>query len=524
VIVSKPDLRRRAVLPLIAALALGLAACGDSKSGSSDTDPASVVPETAGAYLAVDLHPEGEAGKNAAAASQSLFDTATPGQLLLDTLAGRAKALDGLSYEEDVAPWIGDQVALAAVPVEEGKSAPLLVASTRDEDKARATLRKTGKLSESASASGVDYVRTADGSLAGAVTDGVVMVGSDAAVQLSLAAAKDGNDLTELQRYRNATGALPDGGIATAYVDLDSFAKLLSGVLGGGTTGGLLETLLTGQGDAIAATLIPEEDRLRIEAVGTATGSGIAAIQAKGGASDAIKTLPADSALALGVSDVGATLKLLLQRLGSQGGLTGIGLNLVLSRLEESTGLNLERDVLGWMGSGGLFVRSAGGHTGGGLVVESSDPAAMRRAVRRLRTALAGIQLPGVPAVSALRVPGVDEGMTLTLGNTRIQIAAADEQLVIAIGPGALADALRPGAKLGDDPKFKAASEMLGEGLKPGFYADFEKLGGGIGGLGGGATGDLLSRVTAGLTQAVGGGKQDGDTSKVEIVAGLRQP
>ena len=183
-IASKPDLRRRAVLPLIAAVALGLSACGDSKSGSGDTDPASVVPETASAYVAVSVHPEGDAGKNAAAASQSLFGTTSPGQLLLDTLAGRAKALDGLSYEEDVAPWLGDQVALAAVPVEEGKSAPLLVAATRDEDKARDALDKSGALSRPASASGVDYVRTPDGSLAAAVTDGAAIVGSDAAVQL----------------------------------------------------------------------------------------------------------------------------------------------------------------------------------------------------------------------------------------------------------------------------------------------------------------------------------------------------
>ena len=71
----------------------------------------------------------------------------------------------------------------------------------------------------------------------------------------------------------------------------------------------------------------------------------------------------------------------------------------------------------------------------------------MRRAVRRLRTALGGIQLPGVPAVGPLRAAGVDEGMTLTFGSTRIQIAAAGERLVIAIGPGALADALHPAAE-----------------------------------------------------------------------------
>ena len=40
------------------------------------------------------------------------------------------------------------------------------------------------------------------------------------------------------------------------------------------------------------------------------------------------------------------------------------------------TGLDLEEDVLSWMGDAGLFVRGTNmQEVGGGLVVESSDPA-----------------------------------------------------------------------------------------------------------------------------------------------------
>ena len=148
------------------------------------------------------------------------------------------------------------------------------------------------------------------------------------------------------------------------------------------------------------------------------------------------------------MSDVGDTLKLLLQRLGSQGGLTAIGLNLVLSRLESSTGLNIERDVLGWMGSGGLFVRVRRRPHRRRARSSSQRPgrdAARRPAPARPRSAAFSSRASRRSA--PLRAPGVDEGMTLTLGSTRIQIAAAGERLVIAIGPGALADALRPGVE-----------------------------------------------------------------------------
>ncbi len=356
--------------------------------------------------------------------------------------------------------------------------------------------------------------------------DGAVVLGDERAVKLAIAAAKDGTDLAASQRYENALAEVPDNGIATAYLDIDALAGTLAGLIGEGTTGDIVRTLLTGQGDAIAAALIPEGDSIRVEAAGTATGKGLTAIQAQGGASDAIRTLPSDAWLALGVSDVGKTVELLLRGLASAGGIQAIGLNLVLSRLEESTGLSVSRDVLAWMGPGGLFVKGTKrGEVGGALVVQSSDPAAMRRAVRRLRAALGDLQLPGVPAVSDLSAKGVDEGMTLALGDTPIEIAAAGDQLVIAIGPGALATALDPADELQNSPEFKAAEGRLGDDLRAGFYLDFQQAADLVESYAGDNRDAVaLAGVLRGLTQAAGGGRQDGDVSRVTIVAGVKQP
>ncbi len=517
---------RRSALAALSVAVLAVAGCGGSESSPGDTDPASVVPASAPAYVGVEVRPEDDLKQNTDAVSKALLGTEDPGQAVVEFLQPRVAAFNGLTYEADIEPWLGDRVGLALMPVSESENKLLLVAASRDDDKADKALESSDTLSAQASFQGVEYSRTPNGSAAAAVFDGSVVLGDERAVKLAIAASKDDTDLAASQRYENALAEVPDDGIATVYLDIDALAGTLAGLIGEGTTGDIVRTLLTGQGDAIAAALIPEGDSIRVEAAGTATGKGLTAIQAQGGASDAIRTLPSDAWLALGVSDVGKTVELLLRGLTSAGGLQAIGLNLVLSRLEESTGLSVSRDVLAWMGSGGLFVRGTKrGEVGGALVVQSSDPAAMRRAVRRLRAALGDLQLPGVPAVSGLSAKGVDEGMTLALGDTPIKIAAADDQLVIAIGPGALATALGPADELQNSPEFKAAEGRLGDDLRAGFYLDFQQAADLVESYAGDNRDAVaLAGVLRGLTQAAGGGTQDGDVSRVRIVAGVKQP
>lgn len=501
----------------------GLAGCGSDSGAGAGADPAAVVPAATTAYLSVQTRPSGDVKPQAARASKALLGSERPGQAIVDLLATQARTLRGLSFDTDVDPWLGDRAALALVPVGEGKSEPLLIAGSRDDDKARSALSKSGYLSADGSFREVSYKRRPDGSVAGAVFDGAVVLGQEDALKLAITASKDKTALSGAQRYAKAIGELPQGGIATVFADADALFAALGRLAGGDSIGSLLGSVLSGQADAIAATLIPEEDQLKLAAVGTGTGMGFAQLQAAGGASDAITKLPGDSWLAFGVSDVGGTLELLLRGLAAEGGIQAIGINVLLGQIESETGLKIREDILGWMGHGGLFIRGASrGEVAGAVVVESKDPAAMRRAVRRLRDVLPKLTLPGVPTVGPLSATGIDEGMVLTLGDTRLEIAAADDQLVIAVGKGALAAALRPGSQLKDSPEFKAAAARLGEGLRPGFYVDFAKLADLVESADdSGRGGQALAGILRGLTQATGGGKQDRDVSRVTIVSGL---
>ena len=500
-------------------IVVAIAGCGGDSGSGGDGDPAALMPATASAYLGVTVRPEGESKEDAERISRALFGTDSPGQAVLD-LAAKASGQTGLSFEDDVDPWLGDRVGVGLLPADGGETDAVLVAASRDDDKARAALEDSGRLPETATFRDVTYRSTADGSLAGAVVEGALVLGKESAVREVIAAAGDDSVLSDSARYTAAIDELPDEGVATAYLDLGAIARLVGGLLGGGTTAQFIEPVVKAQGDAIAATVIPEGDELRIEAVGTGTGSGVAAVQAKGGASAAITTLPGDAWFALGISDVGESVGVLLDAATAGGGIQALGVNVLLGQIESSLGVDLREDVLAWMGAGGLFVRgTAKGEVSGALVIKSKDPAAMRRAVRKLRSATGG--LPAGAAARPFQAPGIDEGALLTFGDLRLELAAAGDRFVIAIGPGALEEALEPGEELGDTAKFKAAQERLGDDLKAGLYVDMPQLADLLERSGDGPSGAVLAGVLRNMSQLVAGGTQDGDISRVRLVVGV---
>ena len=140
------------------------------------------------------------------------------------------------------------------------------------------------------------------------------------------------------------------------------------------------------------------------------------------------------------------------------------------------------------------------------------------------RIAPTALRLPGGAAAKPFSAPGIDEGALLTLGDLRIQLAAAGQRFVLAIGPGALAKALSPSTELQDTDEFKRAQERLGDDLSAGFYLDMPQVADLIERSAGGKQGAaLLAGVLRRMTQLAGGGKQDGDTSRVRLVVGVGQ-
>ena len=260
-----PDRRARARPQRMRGLEVGI---GRYRSGERR-------PRTASAYVAVSVHPERRCGEGAAAASSRCSAPTSPGQLAARH-AGRPR--QGARR----AQLRGGRRAVARRPGGASPPSPSRRASRRRcSSRRRATrtrratpLSKSGALSRPASASGVDYVkhRGRQPRRGGHRRQRRRRLRRRRSARARGSQERRRPDRASAlpQRDRRASGRRHRDGLRRSRLVREG----LSGVLGGGTTGGLLETLLTGQGDAIAATLIPEEDRLRIEAVGTATGSG----------------------------------------------------------------------------------------------------------------------------------------------------------------------------------------------------------------------------------------------------------
>lgn len=155
----QPEPKRRGkLIPLIAALAVlivggGGGAFAYSRLNGGD-QPSAVLPGTAVAYARVDLNPS--AGQRVAALRFLMkfpsvrdkigltSDNDDLRQKLFELFKKNAgDDLAEVDFDRDVKPWLGDRLAVAAVPsADAGKPDPVIAVQVKDEDKARAGLEK----------------------------------------------------------------------------------------------------------------------------------------------------------------------------------------------------------------------------------------------------------------------------------------------------------------------------------------------------------------------------------------------
>jgi hypothetical protein len=143
------------------------------------------------------------------------------------------------------------------------------------------------------------------------------------------------------------------------------------------------------------------------------------------------------------------------------------GRGLIEQQLKSSTGLDLQRDLLDWMGDFGVFVRGTSmSSLGGALVIESKDTKASAHALRTLAR-LARRESSGGTRVGPLSAPGGGTGFTVRDDEVPqpIHVFQRQGKVVVAYGDAAARDALKPRSTLGDDPDFGAAAKALGGGF-----------------------------------------------------------
>lgn len=462
---------RPAALTLTCALLAVIApACGGAAAGGDD-DPASLVPAGAALYVQAAIRPEGDRRTDALAAVGKLLRTDDPAARLRELFDEQlAQEGDGLTWERDFAPWVGEEGAVWAADLAADEPTGAVIVATRDAEAARAALEKFSRIGdrsvEERSHAGADYRVDADGEVFGMVGDFVVG-GSEVAFKRAAELEDGGDNLAGSDRYEDAVDDLEDDRLGHYYLDLrsvvaaakredpetaaqleqvESFVALdelgpATGSFQADGNGMALDTLLTGLPDG------PLRDLARLSA---------------GGETALLAGLPGDAWGAFATPELGrAAQKLFASVAGAIGGAA------VAAQVRQATGLDLQEDLFAWIGDTGAFIRgTTTDAVSGALVIEATDEGRAEAAFGKLvgllgreaGSAPAPVRLDGADAAFELAAPGETRPVVLARGNGRV---------VAASGREAASDALDPATELGDSELHGDAEELLGDDFSP---------------------------------------------------------
>ena len=516
-------------LAVLAAMAIPIAGCGDSTSDSSSAgnagaDPAAFLPASAPVYVEAQVQPTGDLKANTTTVAGKILRTGDPGGKIVGLIDKGIKD-DGVSYEKDIAPWLGQRAGLAVTGVGAGGEDADIVAAiaSKDDDAAQKFVdsRKGGTDREYR---GVKYRFKAGDDLAAAVVDHAVVLGTERGFKSAID-ARSGDTLAASATFKKARETVGTDGLGFVYADPGRFFDLAAGAASGKAPGvdaaqlKMFKGLLTGSGlQSVAAKLDVASNALRIDAAAI----GIKTKVGSGDGPGAAAAVPAGSWLSVGVGDVGGTITKGIESLGDSGATGGMDPATLLQGLQSQLGIDVQKDLLSWMGDAALFVGGTSmDDLGGALVVKSKDPAASRKAIPKLRKLLTSLDVK-TGALSGAGSSDAD-GFSIDVGElpAGIQVAAKDDKFVVAYGKDALADALDPSSALGDSEPFKTAAGLL-DGAKPSLFLDTPQVVKLVSAIAGDDEDFLKAKPTLEVFgPAAAGMSSDGDVTRLKIAVAV---
>lgn len=468
-------LRAVAASLICAVLALTAAACGGQAGSGGDADPASLVPARASVYLQTAVQPQGERRDDALAALKKIMRTDDPGAELRRRIdAELAKDGDGITWERDLGPWLGEDAGVWASGLEQDEPDYAVIVATKDAEAARAAIGRLqaadGSPRTKRSYDGLPYEVDDEDTAVGLVDDFVV-IGTEAAFKRT-ADTRQADSLADVDRYRDAVDDLEDGHLAHWYVDARALfdAAVEADPTAAQQLAQVKAVFPLDKLGPLTGSFHADGEGLRADSLVTGVPDGpmrrLAALWS-GDGSDLLGSLPGDAWGSYAVPRLGAGLKELFT--GFAGAIGGAA---VTAQVQSATGLDLQQDVFSWMGDVGVFVRGEReADLNGAVVIETTDDARAAAAFGKFVGLLgkeAGtqpqpVQVDGADSAVTLAAPGSPQPVVLARGKGRV---------VAAVGTQAAADALDPDAELSDAGAYDAAEKILGDGRKPSFLVD----------------------------------------------------
>ena len=510
----------RLIALLLSLASLSLIACGGDAASGED-DPASLAPPDAAVYVEAVVRPEGDLRQGVLDAFGKIADTDDPQGEITKLLTKLEQESDEFDYETDVEPWLGERVGVWVSDFTGGDPAFALIAQTTDVDLAMETLRKKSaeddeKLEER-SYEGTDYL-VSNSTTAGAIGDFLV-IATEAELKRTIKAA-DGESLAEADRFEEAMEEVSEDRIASFYVDQRKlFEQVLAATPGGDaqTLGAVIDPK---QLTPVAGALVADGERVAVESVGSTGGNALVnqLTALSGESTELLGELPADAWVAFGMPDLGTTANELFKTFA--GALGGAALE---GQFRQQTGLDLQDDVLGWIGDVAVYA-SGVGEPGvrGALVIEVTDAAKAEPAIVKLT----GIATAGGADIRPIEVAGAEAAWEVRDAGlpVRLVLARSEERVVLAAGSEAAVAALGEGDRLSDSDLWARASEALGGDVEPSLILDMGKVLENVTAFGGDSDPDYqeAKRYLDAFDVIAAGGAVDDETQTGHVAGGLK--
>jgi hypothetical protein len=345
---------------VVAALAVGGGAAWALTSFlSSGPQPAEVLPASTVGYASIDLDPSGSQKIEAVQMLRKFpsfkdqigIDTDDDVRRAIWDRTGAEDECPEVSYADDIEPWLGDRFAMAAVDTGGDSPVPVAVLQVTDEDAADAGMKKLR-------ACGTDG-GLGDESGGWVFADGWAVISADEKTAQEVVDAADDGTLADDETYQLWMGEVGDAGIASAYVAPAAGDFIADGMQDmGGLMGPMSEssTFLTTDDTDGAAT---EADRVLRDFAGMAMtvrfsdgslemevagdpGASSKALYSTDRGADMVQTLPASTAVALGVGFEDGWFQDVLDQVST---VVGGDADQLLAEAEAGTGLDLPDDV-----------------------------------------------------------------------------------------------------------------------------------------------------------------------------------
>lgn len=528
-----------------------LAGCGSSASaGSAPASIAGYIPASSPLYLQVSTDTSGPQWANL-----ERLGAMFPGFGSMRADLEKSLARQGVNWQDDVQPLLGDAGAMAVTEIPEagdalsgaltdpaaaaGRAAAkaadtpvmavLQVAPGKAADVKALLAKNAGGLKETGTRDGATLYADATAGMYAAVTDESLIVGSsEAVVNTALEAHAKGGDavLSGVFRFNDALAKLPDDVFAMGYVNLDEAGKAAGKVVPqvGTLAGGELK-------GAAAMSVTAEKDGLRMKAV-LVDAPPMARQMAY--APTLVNQAPADAVAYLGFNRLADTVATAVSSAsGSASDETKKQIDAITGQLPLLLGVNTDdlRNLTG--GEHAVVVTGPGTAPRAALALTVQDGARATKSLTALSksvpVALGQFGRGAVKAGTARSfAEGAVKGQVIPMGEGRtVAWGVRGNLAAIGNGAGAVAGVLAPRTaadSLASTPGFAAATRGMPDQVSGLAYIDMTRATR-LMAQGGAFSGKDGARKRANLAPIshVAAWSTEGDVPTVEVVVGMKK-